>query len=1605
MAKLELPIQAFIDDFLRREFPNLDWSPGSALRDLLLQPMATLLQPLRHEIDQTKIGQSLLNYPYMSRQALDRLALNWGYVRRRGGVSVGTLRLFFRSALDYNFNYLEFEANDGTRFVLQTPVSISGRGLLANRTGNGEYFFDVAVQSVGIGSRYGLPAGSISVIRNGPPELNRVEQLVDFDVTAPDETNLDVVEALYKGLGSQNLLSPASIRTPLLQAFPGILDVFVAGPAHPDMVRDLVTVQIGNIDTQIHRGGMVDVWLNTNTLVRREVVFSFLPTSRQVRLVTAEQAAQNEILYSFGSMFLSVEGQYADPAGQDTVNVDESSRVDVSSAGLIISADVVSDRVNGRYHLSEESLLTGSTLVSVCPEQASLVLDPLVAAAATSSASLNDALRIGSTFYPVVSSQHGVFELGLAPQNLLPVVTATAVTKGGRTLTSVAASDAAPGDRLVIPAGPAAGHYKVLAVSGVTHHVGIPLSSGSVTFESSVTTGSLYAVTAASVPAGLIAGDWVTFANPGGFDQSATWSQITEVQRTATLLKIVVTGGPLGTSDVLFVRGLLGDVSPQTSAYLERPKQPAFTPGSAAGHTVAVGHTSSVLVAGTNQLTQPGFAQDAQVGDLIVFDNVVLTTQADVIESGGDGTRFTTFVSRVINCDTVQFTPPLPADVGEETTFTLLRNRTAVASLTVASVSGNTFKVATWPLGIGDAIGMGIKGTRTRPGGTLQSKIVGGSVTGYKGLGDLTHIQPGDSLTVTGAVTGGAGPFTVSHVIQDTIFVTGTHGVSESFAGSFTVTGPDVFPVKLTSAGDVRVLAFQAPYSERTISLSATDYANPTSFDVGSTVRQRVGSTTYLGSLESFNNVTRTWTIRPNDPAFDVFVVSASLGEELIVDGSLARGFITSTGTLATAGYVEPAPSDIGQIVRQGNFLGVLESYTGAPGYTWTVRPLGSADAFSSTTERTYVDRNGDSTWASGEPYGTLTAPASEPQINLGAVTLSLPDNVPFAVGSTVSVLSRLGRTGGMFDNGQFKIYAPTNAQDFPALGAVVGSTRLLCFAGESFGDYQLSDVDSYAMSVAGGRSSSFVRITNAPTARIYALPTQLTAGATSFSVPDSRIGAWGHAGRILRLTYLGRTYQLTISGPVDLNTVNLADALPVTMYPGNAITYEIVEGFNTPFWIVETATLQSYRAVRGPRVYDQVLASASGYQPGTGTEVRYLGDQAADFSALVPFMDFAHGDLAVILDSGPEAGLQPIQVTDYVDANTIELERELSPAGPVAYRLVRVNPAPARDRWLRAIVMSATTVMLDVPAGEDLSLWGSLEAFRFSAVPGFGAGALTWSGELTPFRASSYNAASRILTLDTRAIATVPGSLAGIYTNGTGFAPDTVGKAVRLYQEAVDRIQARSQIGSVTNSYAYYAAGYMEMPIAKIESVVRLNETTLQAAETLAYNLEVGDAGLRYTATEDLTLRITDERPELLFQPFRITYLTDPTVSRAQEYLDDPSRRVVTTNYAAKRQATLSVRVQIDVVTQRSEADVRNAIALYISTLPSDTAVTKDRLIKAVYDAGVADTIDTETLVLEGTLYNYDGQIIEFANGASIYGNDVSCYVPDTIIVRIQEV
>jgi len=1651
MAKIELPFRAFTADFMRRAFPNRDFSRGSALEDLVVKASAALLQPLRHEIDAIKVNQSITNYPYMTREALDRLAANWGKFRQNGGHSVGTVRLFFSAAVDYQLNYLEFFASDGSTFVLQAPVRISALELMRNRQGDSTFYAEVAVTSVGVGSRYALAAGSLTGVRNPPTGLVRVENPTDFAVTAPDESNFDVVNTMFRNIGLRNLISRQAIRAPLFENFPGLLDIYVAAADDAKMVRDLVTVRVGSTDIELHLGGMADVWLNTTSVGEREVTFSYLPSSQRLRVVSAAQAAAAELLYSFSRALLTVEGEYSAPDHGATV-LDESTGIVFDQAGLARLAFLLTNQARQRYHVAARDLVSGLSLFAQPVPFQTVNTSPYFVDITdinlrNAGVAIGDTLRLGATRIHRVTNRVGrVIEVAPGAADLAAVASftfddnggASPVTLGARFIprTNLLSLSPAPrlNDRIVIPNSPAAGHYRLLALDSAGLWCGNVLAEGALLFVSTVAGVNTYTFTgpaaaAAELPLAVDATCWVHFDVGGAYDQtSVQWAKILTVTRVPSGIRITTTGGLTGALDldaVSIVQGLAGALTTGQPVYFERDSTATAASSSLLpfdkGHTVYVNALDVDFLAGTATLRSPGIGVAAAKGHVVVFD--IPVPDAFQVISGGDGSRFTALVDNIAGPDEITLVPSPQFTLPRDTRYAVIRNPGALATLSpsVVDATARTITVPAFPLGLGDGTGLVISATETVTHDDLVtptnltvvlSLCTTGrpySVIALTATPNLSRVRAGDTMVIVGTALGvHDGSFLVHSVSDagDTVTIVGSLPTTP-LVGTATFIASRLFAVVASTGGTSSSLRFEAPRSAIVLTMSATEYTSLAPTHRNQPVRQVIGGATHAGVLWDYNNTAQTWTVLPNNPASDTFATFAASSVKVDLPLGAASARITSVGAPALVGYYTPLSSDIGKLVRQGSYTGILDGFDDSL-YTWVVRPSTEFDRFDSVTQYTFVDRdNTGERVVSPSPsaFGKLREPGTQPVVNLGTATLTL-DRLPmFKTTTVLSILSRFGRGGAFFDGTKLRVLNLAGVNDGTNLAGitVLADTKLLLPTGANYGEYDITAKDTYTVTAVSALGADAVSIANGPGEQTLALTAAVSQGATVLGGTGLRLGLFGHAGRVLKLRVGTQLYWLAIAGPSTVDDVVLIDPVPVPLYPTQKLTVEVVDAFVSPFLALAKAGLFSYRFSRPP-VIGEVLnlgATGNGSQSAAGA-ANTLSDGTKDFDARFGYLDFTAGDVHVHLDGGPDAALTSRDLTAVSYQDTLEVSGVFSAtAAPIGYHVsVRPTVDSRLEGWFRGVVIDANEVWLDVPNGWAPLQYGTLRGFSLTIAKhaGTAASASLASFELIHLPIAAYNVATKIATLDLTAARVGQPAVAGLFDPLTGFNAALFGQWVRVAPRRLSRVMAQKVDGNVLQSFNYYVGAFFTLPVVRILAVQQLDPANLQPVKDLPYTLIVNDKGRRYSADEDLDIEVTDA--SAILQPVRVTYLADGAIETVNSFLNDADTRVVNANYLAKRMETIAVDLSLRVRSTRAVGELTTLLAGYINTLPAATRLSKDGIIKYLYEQQAVTFVDTDTMRLDGTYYQLDGVNIVNSDVSDIFGSATACYLSSGLAV-----
>jgi hypothetical protein len=290
-SPLDVDLEAFLVERLNTEIENIDVSPQSGLRDLLVRAAVVILEPVRREISALRVIQSLNNYEQMTREELNASLGNYFLSLEEGDLSTGVVRVYFLAPQSVSVTPLtRFSTGGGLNFYPIAIQSVSSTLMQFNTSGS-LYYFDVTVQSELSGSQYNVDAGDINTVQ-GLSGAIRVENLVKFDDATSEETKEEAVARAQESITVRNLAVERGIGVLLSSSF-SFADVFqVIGLGDPEMYRDVITGPVSISDVpggivgetlpslgvgeEVHIGGKTDVYIYQSDPVADTVDFQNL---------------------------------------------------------------------------------------------------------------------------------------------------------------------------------------------------------------------------------------------------------------------------------------------------------------------------------------------------------------------------------------------------------------------------------------------------------------------------------------------------------------------------------------------------------------------------------------------------------------------------------------------------------------------------------------------------------------------------------------------------------------------------------------------------------------------------------------------------------------------------------------------------------------------------------------------------------------------------------------------------------------------------------------------------------------------------------------------------------------------------------------------------------------------------------------------------------------------------------------------------------------------------------------------------------------------------------------------------------------------------------
>ena len=247
-VRFNIPVEQFLIDLLQESYPDLNLNEGSAIHDLVIRPVALMLQPHRDYIRVMARNLKLRNFQVMNEAEMDSLASNFMVTRRDGAQARGVQRVFFNAVQPVNVTVAaRFIDTAGRRFSPSSNVFVTEEELQANfLPSTSEFFVDVPVISELVGEDQSAAAGTVTIVQ-GIRGATRTNNELGFTSGQNRDSNTDLYLRILNSVVNRDLVKKDGIEKVILDNFSSVRRVKVVGFGDKAMTRDVVSV---NVDFQ-----------------------------------------------------------------------------------------------------------------------------------------------------------------------------------------------------------------------------------------------------------------------------------------------------------------------------------------------------------------------------------------------------------------------------------------------------------------------------------------------------------------------------------------------------------------------------------------------------------------------------------------------------------------------------------------------------------------------------------------------------------------------------------------------------------------------------------------------------------------------------------------------------------------------------------------------------------------------------------------------------------------------------------------------------------------------------------------------------------------------------------------------------------------------------------------------------------------------------------------------------------------------------------------------------------------------------------------------------------------------------------------------------------
>lgn len=280
-----LEAETFTEQYLSAQFPTYDFRKGTALRDMTVRPNATLLalvnKAIKFYFDDTDLSSVTDD---TDADIVDKRLSNFFISRRSGDNATVKARLHFSFPTLKPISTIipssaTFSVDNEIQFSTTGQISVNPDPGIGSRDPNSFYFLydsaiemhyvDVDLKAASSSPDANLEEGDLLYFTLFSPYFISGEILYLLESAVEEETNTEMVERSYTSISTRNLINTPSIISKITDQFNYAGEVYPVGLGSPYMYRDIVTLTLAGESQPYHRGGHVDVYVDTSLVTQR----------------------------------------------------------------------------------------------------------------------------------------------------------------------------------------------------------------------------------------------------------------------------------------------------------------------------------------------------------------------------------------------------------------------------------------------------------------------------------------------------------------------------------------------------------------------------------------------------------------------------------------------------------------------------------------------------------------------------------------------------------------------------------------------------------------------------------------------------------------------------------------------------------------------------------------------------------------------------------------------------------------------------------------------------------------------------------------------------------------------------------------------------------------------------------------------------------------------------------------------------------------------------------------------------------------------------------------------------------------------------------------